>query len=272
MNFYRHYLGDYGRKTAHLSLMEHGAYRLLLDHCYALGKPLPADLESLCRICRAQTDLERKAVKSVADQFFPLNGDGTRHNKRADEELVAYAKQADTNRQIAAEREAKRKEHESLNGSLDESFNEAGTNDQPKPEVRSQKLEVTKPEAISHKPEKSKAFAAGPSAAATWEAYSTAYVNRYQTEPVRNAKVNGQLADFCKRISHEEAPHVAAFYVGHNNPFYVRSRHPVGALLKDAEGLRTQWATGVKATGLEARSAEQVDAAQAQLKRLTGEP
>lgn len=106
--------------------------------------------------------------------------------------------------------------------------------------------------------------------AETWRAYSAAYFARYQIEPVRNATVNSQLALFCKRLSQSEAPMVAAFYLTHNDPYYVKKRHPVGQLLKDVEGLRTQWATGVKATGLEARSAEQVDAAQAQLKRLTG--
>lgn len=142
MNFYKHYLGDYARKTAHLSLCEHGAYRKMLDHYYATGRPLPADLDALCRICGAISSQERQAVSKVADEFFPANGDGTRHNARADEELHDYSKQAATNRKTAQEREAKRKEHESLN--------EQATNDQPKPEVRSQKLEV-----IDQKPETS---------------------------------------------------------------------------------------------------------------------
>ena len=37
--WYPHYPGDYGRDTGHLSLIEHGAYRLLLDHCYMTAKP-----------------------------------------------------------------------------------------------------------------------------------------------------------------------------------------------------------------------------------------
>jgi uncharacterized protein YdaU (DUF1376 family) len=35
MNFYKHFLGDYARDTKGLSLLEHGAYRVLLDHNYA---------------------------------------------------------------------------------------------------------------------------------------------------------------------------------------------------------------------------------------------
>lgn len=88
MNYYKHYLGDYARDTAHLSLLEHGAYRVLLDTYYATERSLPADKASLYRICKAFSAAERKAVDAVAEQFFPLNGDGSRHNVRADEELV----------------------------------------------------------------------------------------------------------------------------------------------------------------------------------------
>lgn len=77
-----------------------------------------------------------------------------------------------------------------------------------------------------------------------WTAYFTAYKLRYSTFPVRNAKVNGMLAQFVKRLPREEAPLVAAFYVKSENPLYVRSRHCVELLVRDAEGLRMEWATG----------------------------
>jgi uncharacterized protein YdaU (DUF1376 family) len=135
VNFYKRYLGDYARDTAHLSLMEHGAYQVLLDTYYATDGKLTADSEELYRIARAMNQAERKAVDKVADQFFPVNGDNTRHNKRADEELHAYVSQADTNRRIAVAREAKRKEHGSLHASCDGSCSDRATNDQPKPEA-----------------------------------------------------------------------------------------------------------------------------------------
>lgn len=103
---------------------------------------------------------------------------------------------------------------------------------------------------------------------AVWQAYSSAYLERYGTEPVRNASVNGQLANFITRIPALEAADVAAYYVRHNAAFYVRGRHPVNLLLRDCEGLRTQWATGIKSTGLEARSAEQVDSVTEQIRRV----
>jgi uncharacterized protein YdaU (DUF1376 family) len=81
------YVGDYQRKTAHLSLIEHGAYTLLLDHYYSTAKPLPANASVLHRVCRAFAPDEQGAVQSVLDQFFTLEPDGY-HNKKADKELL----------------------------------------------------------------------------------------------------------------------------------------------------------------------------------------
>jgi len=95
--------------------------------------------------------------------------------------------------------------------------------------------------------------------AAVWEAYSAAYHTRYGAPPVRNARVNGQLAQLVARLGAEEAPHVAAHYVGHNGAYYVRSMHDTAALLRDAEKLRTEWATGRRVTQT---AATQVDRTQ----------
>lgn len=89
--------------------------------------------------------------------------------------------------------------------------------------------------------------------AAIWAAYSTAYFNRYGTDPVRNAKVNRQLCDVVDRLGAEEAPQVAAGYVGSGNSFYVLRRHSVDLLLRDCESLRTEWATGTRMSATEAR-------------------
>lgn len=103
---------------------------------------------------------------------------------------------------------------------------------------------------------------------ATWEAYAHAYAERYRSKPVRNRMVNSQLKQFVERLGVDEAPQVAAFYLTHNKPIYVGARHSTNLLLRDAEGLRTEWATGIKSTTLEARSAETVDASQEQVNRV----
>lgn len=95
--------------------------------------------------------------------------------------------------------------------------------------------------------------------AATWDAYCNAYHDRYHVAPVRNATVNGQLASLVARIGGEEAPAVARFYVGHNALPYVRAGHSTGLLVRDAEKLRTEWATRRQITE---HTARQVDATQ----------
>ena len=84
--FYKHYIGDYQRKTAHLSLAEHGAYRLMMDQAYANGG-LPIDRKALYRLLRADTPLERKAVDSVVEQFWIEEG-GVLVNSRVAEETA----------------------------------------------------------------------------------------------------------------------------------------------------------------------------------------
>lgn len=86
-----------------------------------------------------------------------------------------------------------------------------------------------------------------------WVAYSEAYLHRYGIEPIRNAQVNGMLSNLVARIGAEEAPHVASFFVGHNNAFYVNKGHAVKLLLADCEKLRTEWATNRQITQGNAR-------------------
>lgn len=90
----------------------------------------------------------------------------------------------------------------------------------------------------------------------TWEHYADAYERRYGVAPVRNAKGNGQIAQFVGRLGADDAPHVAEFYVGHQRRFYVESGHSVDLLLKDAEKLRTEWATGRAVTSTQALQAD----------------
>lgn len=90
----------------------------------------------------------------------------------------------------------------------------------------------------------------------TWASYSSAYFEKYQTEPVRNAKVSSQVKDFVKRIGYEESPHVAAWFLNHKSAFYVQGGHVFGLLSKDAEKLRTEWVTGKTMNGNRARQVE----------------
>ncbi len=136
MNFFKLYIGDYQRDTGSLSLAEHGAYMLMLQHHYATERPLPVG-PSLHRMLRAQTRAERDAIDNVSARFWRQTVDGL-VNDRAHAEIAKAATQADTNRRIAEQREAKKRatngarivqrtEHESCN----ESITDRSTIDQP---------------------------------------------------------------------------------------------------------------------------------------------
>jgi uncharacterized protein YdaU (DUF1376 family) len=94
MNFYKHHIGDYAKKTADLSMIEQGAYLLMLHAYYGTEKPLPFGRD-LYRICRAFGKKERQAVDKVADRFWTKTDKGF-VNGRAFEEIENAAKFAET--------------------------------------------------------------------------------------------------------------------------------------------------------------------------------
>ncbi len=85
MNYYEHHLGDYAKDTAHLSMLEHGAYRLLLDRYYSTEEGIPA--AQAHRVARARSKEERDAVDTVLEEFFVLRDD-VWVNGRAEEEIA----------------------------------------------------------------------------------------------------------------------------------------------------------------------------------------
>jgi uncharacterized protein YdaU (DUF1376 family) len=106
VNYFEFYGGDYMRDTADLTLVEHGAFLMLLSTYYSTEKPLPvgdcktqrvsqtepsgfhSGFDPVFRIARAMTDDEKKAVVLVAERFFPIDpSDGLRHNARADRDI-----------------------------------------------------------------------------------------------------------------------------------------------------------------------------------------
>lgn len=134
MNFFKLYIGDYQRDTADLSLAEHGAYLLMLQHYYATERPLPQG-KALHRMLRAADKDERDAIDVIVARFWTLTEAGL-INERAGIEIAKAGDQAETNRRIAREREAARRaartEHESCTNRV--------TNDQPNqtPDTRHQ--------------------------------------------------------------------------------------------------------------------------------------
>lgn len=132
------------RDTGHLSLAEHGAYGMLLDHYYSSMRPLPASLDALCRLCRAMSKPEQAAVKSVAEQFFPIGDDGLRHNHRADIEITKWLERAEQNRErgkLGGRPKANPTGNPEKTQTVSETVSETEPRAKAKPETRNQKPE-----------------------------------------------------------------------------------------------------------------------------------
>ena len=76
MNYYSHHIGDYLSATAHLTLLEHGAYRRMIDVYYIHESALPLDRKQVYRLVGARTKEEREAVDSVLEEFFTESEEG----------------------------------------------------------------------------------------------------------------------------------------------------------------------------------------------------
>lgn len=107
MNYYRRYVGDYLRDTARLTLLEHGAYTLLMDYYYADERALPADKDEIYLMVRAMTPADRKAVDKVLSTYFTLEADGF-HQSRIDEELARAHDASETARKAGEKGAASR--------------------------------------------------------------------------------------------------------------------------------------------------------------------
>jgi uncharacterized protein YdaU (DUF1376 family) len=104
VNYYEHHIGDYDKKTSHLTACEDGIYCRMLRRYYDTEAPLVADVTELKRKVRARTKEEKLAVDAVLAEFFFLEADGW-HQKNCDEVIDSYRKKE-------PEREAKKTNEE----------------------------------------------------------------------------------------------------------------------------------------------------------------
>jgi uncharacterized protein YdaU (DUF1376 family) len=92
VNFYTHHIGDYLKDTSHLSALEDGIYRRMLDLYYVSEKPLPLNIDGLYRLVRARTREEKNAVDTVLAEFFVRSDMGWRQARCEREILKAQEK------------------------------------------------------------------------------------------------------------------------------------------------------------------------------------
>ena len=128
MHYYKRNIGDYAKKAGRLSMLEHGAYTLLLDSCYD-REQFPTEGEAI-EWCWARTDEEVAAVRFVLARFFTKRGD-IYVQTRVEEELAGYKEKSETNKRIATEREAKRTNRARVVSETSETEHEAPPNQEP---------------------------------------------------------------------------------------------------------------------------------------------
>lgn len=67
---YQFHIGDFNRETRHLSRLERGIYRDLLDIYYETERPIVCDINKIFRLVMAITNEERTSVEQVLNEFF----------------------------------------------------------------------------------------------------------------------------------------------------------------------------------------------------------
>lgn len=97
MHYYTHNIADYRKDTGHLTMLEHGIYRALIDWYYLDEEPIPRETQVVIRRLRLGSESDIAALKNVLSDFFELHEDGY-HQSRCDQELKVYKQKAARNK------------------------------------------------------------------------------------------------------------------------------------------------------------------------------
>lgn len=92
MHYYQFNIADYRKDTTHLSMLEHGAYRQLLDWLYLSEQPIPRETEVVMRRLSARTEEERLAIQTVLNEMFELTENGYIQTRCIDEIAIYHCK------------------------------------------------------------------------------------------------------------------------------------------------------------------------------------
>lgn len=95
MHYYKFNIKDWTRDTAHLSVIEEGVYRRLLDHYYESEKPIPKETAVVIRKLRLAGHEDSLSV--ILGEFFADQDDGY-HHFRCDDEISKYHAKAGANK------------------------------------------------------------------------------------------------------------------------------------------------------------------------------
>jgi len=137
MHYYQFNIADYRKDTIHLTHLEHGIYRQLLDEYYLNEKPIKT--QQVIRRLRILTQEEKTALENVLNDFFAHDEqeDSWLH-KRAEASLEAYKAKAEISRANGSKggRPKKPKKTQQVNSGLSKETQAKGNH---KPETINQK-------------------------------------------------------------------------------------------------------------------------------------
>jgi len=134
MHYYKFNIADYRKDTGHLSTIEHGIYRQLIDWYYLDEQPIPLETQVVTRRLRLGSD-DLILVQNVLADFFQKTAKGYVH-KRIEFDIKEFHLQADKNKANGKRGGRPKKTQSVISGLPDES----------------QKKPNHKPLTINHKP------------------------------------------------------------------------------------------------------------------------
>lgn len=76
MHYYKFNIGDFDKTTRHLSIIERGLFRDILDLYIKDEKPVTDNLKKLERLLCVKSKAEKEALQNILDDFFVLTDDG----------------------------------------------------------------------------------------------------------------------------------------------------------------------------------------------------
>jgi uncharacterized protein YdaU (DUF1376 family) len=139
MHYYKFNIADYRKDTGHLSTIEHGIFRQLIDWYYLDEQPIPLETQVVSRRLRLGSD-DLIFLENVLSDFFQKTTKGFVH-KRIEFEIREYHEQAEKNKANGKRGGRPKKTQSVISGLPDESQNNPNQ----------------EPLTINHKPKKEKA-------------------------------------------------------------------------------------------------------------------
>jgi uncharacterized protein YdaU (DUF1376 family) len=122
MHYYKFNIADYRKDTGHLSTIEHGIYRQLIDWYYLDETPIPLETQVVSRRLRLASDVEILSLKNVLSDYFKESKSGYVH-KRIEVDIADYHEQAEKNKNNGKLGGRPKKTQSVISGLPDESQN-----------------------------------------------------------------------------------------------------------------------------------------------------